>query len=204
MWAVVSVLIQEWQNFTQEDRNAWSPSTYTWERCRKPVGVKMQLQGRTKRRWDKQLSSLGPGYFTSKDLGFAGLSQFHLLRNAAVTVEPHVVLRKVPPPAETFKCHLVADYGRRFVLNTYKCWSHAGLLLGVCPTCKSNQHCTGFKHLLWIKLVRADCPPAFYFYCCYSSGFWAMHAFLFVDGKCPPRYVCWNMVSAQKPPWRVR
>lgn len=85
------------------------------------MGVKNAIARKNKEKMKQQKVLIsGPGYFTSKDLGFAGLSQFNLLRNVAVTVEPHVVLRKVPPPAETFKCHLVADCDPRFALNSYK------------------------------------------------------------------------------------
>lgn len=58
-----------------------------------------------------------------------------------------------------------------FLTDKSKRWSCAGLLLWVCLTCKSNQRCTGFRHLLWIKLFHADKPPDFDFYCYWFSGF---------------------------------
>lgn len=133
---------------------------HTWEGCRKPVGAKL-------------VSSLGYVHLTSEDLGFALISWVHL-RNAVVIAEPlcnsdewnlpHAPLQR------SSNAILIRTMNQVFLLrDKSKCWSHAGLLLWVCLTCKPDQHHTAFMHLLWIKLVHAD-QPSWLFYCCSFSG----------------------------------
>lgn len=169
-------------------------------------GGKNAVAGRVEWRWDHVVQPLGSGYLTSKDfwicINFPSSSQ----KCSSDCRAPMWFWGENSPswplqrPSDAILMQTMIQIF--FLTDKRKCWSRAGLLyefvspVSLISTILDLSVCYGLSWFMQTSpLTFTFVVTIFLGFVCISVCWWWVPS---------AAYGCWSMVSAQKPPWRIR